>query len=132
VAPERPRARLDGTDADFQALAKPFYDCMKAHGQTQVKGFASGDGVPKGLAAAQKACEDRWPLPAWELDPANPEAKDFARAVVKCLRGKGVAEVDTGKDGISIEAGGRHNDARSISMTGQLLLPCQREVAAKK
>jgi hypothetical protein len=134
ATPERPRARLDGTDKDFQALAEPYGKCMAAHGQAQSgqKGWAEGSGLPPALVAAQKACENLWPLPPWELDPSNPEARNFARAVVKCLRDKGVAHVETGKDGLGVEAGGDDNDSRSISLTGKYLLPCQRQVAARQ
>jgi hypothetical protein len=133
--PERPRQRLDETDADYQVLLKPYKSCMKAHGRTNDKeqgGWASGEDVPPEQAAAQKACQNFWPLPPWELDPANPEAKDFARAVVKCLKGKGVKYVETTDDGIGIAAGGPKNDEGSITRTGEFLDDCQREVAARK
>lgn len=133
--PERPRQRLDDTDADYQTLLKPYQNCMKAHGRTNDKentGWASGDDVPPEQAAAQQACQNFWPLPPWELDPVNPEAKDFARAVVKCLKGKGVKYVETTADGIGIAAGGPKNDDGSITRTGEFLDDCQREVAARK
>jgi hypothetical protein len=45
----------------------------------------------------------------------------------------GAAACSSGpEDGIGIAAGGARNDARSISMTGELLDDCQREVAARK
>jgi hypothetical protein len=133
--PERPRQRLDDTEADYQALIKPYRACMKAHGRTNDKeqsGWAGGDGVPPAQEAAQKACQNFWPLPPWEQDPANPEAKDFARDVVKCLKGKGVKYVETTADGIGIAAGGSKNDEGSITKTGEFLDDCQREVAARK
>ena len=133
--PERPRERLDDTDADYQVLLKPYQTCMKAHGRTNDKensGWAGGDDVPPAQAAAQKACQNFWPLPPWELDPANPGAKDFARAVVKCLKGKGVKYVETTEDGVGISSGGPKNDAQSIARTGEFLDDCQREVAARK
>ena len=133
--PERPRQRIDETEADYQALLKPYKSCMKAHGRTNDKeqsGWASGDDVPPAQAAAQQACQNFWPLPPWEQDPANPEAKDFARAVVKCLKGKGVKYVETTEDGIGIASGGARNDAESIAKTGEFLDDCQREVAARK
>jgi len=124
--PERPRRRLDDTAADEAALTKAFEKCMAEHGQVAVKGFAEGSGLPKELVKAQEACEKFWPLPPWELDPGNPEAKDFARDVVKCLKGKGVKNVDTGQNGIDIVAG---DD--SVTSTGKYLLVCQRQVATR-
>ena len=135
AAPERPRQRIDGTEADFQLLIKPYQKCMNNHGITSEKGatgWSSGDDAPKEQRDAQKACEQFWPLPPWEQDPANPEAKDFSRDVVKCLKGKGVKDVEVGADGIGISAGGSSNDSRSVSMTGEFLDDCQREVAARK
>jgi hypothetical protein len=130
--PERPRRRLEDTAADSAALEKPFNDCMAAHGQHGKPGFAEGDDLPAALKAAQKACLRFWPLPPWQQDPANPEAKDFARDVVKCLKGKGVEYVDTGANGIDIAAGGPQNDAASIAKTGEYLDACERSVAAHK
>ncbi|HEV7962673.1 MAG TPA: hypothetical protein VGP57_09085 [Actinoplanes sp.] len=125
-SPERPRRRLDDTAADSAALEKPFVKCMAAHGQVS-KGWGEGSSLPKALKAAQEACKMLWPLPAWELDPANPEAKDFAREVVKCLRDKGVKHVETGENGIGVVAG---DD--SVTSTGKYLDGCQQQVAAHK
>lgn len=127
-APERPRARLDGSADDLKALAAPFYKCMAAHGglQGEDQGWVEGDDAPAEIKTAQKACEQLWPLPPWELDAANPEAKDFARDVVKCLKGKGVKNVTTGEDGLGVVAGDG-----SVSETGEFLDACYREVAAR-
>jgi hypothetical protein len=131
-SPERPRRRLDDTAADTAALEKPFDKCMGAHGQTIVKGFDQNTDLPKATKAAQDACLKFWPLPPWEEDPANPEARDFARDVVKCLKNKGVRYVDTGSNGIDISAGGPQSDSDSIAKTGKYLDECQRDVAAHK
>ncbi|GIM74208.1 hypothetical protein Aco04nite_39140 [Winogradskya consettensis] len=135
ATPERPRQRLDDTEADYQALVKPYQKCMKAQGFADEKSGASwaeGDDVPEELRKAQEKCKNFWPLPPWETDPANPEAKDFARDTVKCLKTKGVKYVEVNDDGIGISAGGKDNDSRSIALTGEYLDACQREVAAKK
>lgn len=135
AVPERPRQRLDDTEADYTARLKPYQKCMKAHGIVGEKGatgWASGPDAPKEQVAAQQACEMFWPLPPWEQDPANPEAKDFTRDVVKCLKSKGVKYVEPSEDGIGIAAGGDQNDSRSISLTGQYLDVCQRDVAAHR
>ncbi|GAA2707262.1 hypothetical protein [Actinoplanes palleronii] len=123
---ERPRHRLDETAADLAALNKAFDKCMGEHGVDSQGSFMAGDDVPPELDAAQDACLPFWPLPAWELDPANPAAKDFAHDVVACLRAKGVKHVTVGENGTGIEAG---DD--SVTATGNHLDECQREVARK-
>ena len=134
-AAARPRQRLDETAADYEALIKPYDDCMKRHG-LNAKGFLPGSGLKQPsaavAAAAKQECNPLIPLPAWELDPANPEAKDFARAVVQCLKGKGVKFVEVNPDGPGWSFGGPQNDQQSISKGMDLSPACEREVAAKK
>jgi len=134
AAPQAPRERLDDTAEDYAALIKPYEDCMKRHGLGS-KGQRASDGkMPsKSVAdAADKECQPLMPLPPWELDPANPEAKDFARDVVKCLKEKGVKYVEVNADGPGWAFGGPQNDAESISKGMELSPACEREVAAKK
>jgi hypothetical protein len=135
AAVEAPRERLDDTAEDFARLNKPYEDCMKRHGLNQ-KGLLPGDGnkAPSQAVAdaAKKDCSPLIPLPPWELDPTNPEAKDFVRAVVQCLKDKGVKYVEVGDDGLSWALGGPQNDAQSISKGLDLSPACEREVAAKK
>jgi hypothetical protein len=137
-AAQRPRERLDTTTEEFEAMLGPYNKCMEEHG-VGVKG-GRGSGVAKPATAEQeekadaanRICEPQYmPLPPWEKDPANPEARDFALAVVKCLKGKGVKYVEVSDDGISLAFGGDQNDARSISMGLDLAPGCERTVAAK-
>jgi len=133
-AAARPRQRLDDTAADYEALSKPYDDCMKSHGLTP-KGapLGSAQGTrPTVSDAVKKECDPLIPLPPWELDPANPEAKDFARAVVQCLKGKGVKYVEVNADGPGWAFGGPQDDAQSISKGMDLSPACEREVAAAK
>jgi hypothetical protein len=133
-AAQAPRERIDGTAADFEALVKPYDDCMKSHGLGG-KGLRLSDSkMPSKVVAdaAEKECRPKYPLPPWELDPANPEAKDFARAVVQCLKAKGVKYVEVNPDGPGWSFGGPQNDAQSISKGMELSPACEREVAAKK
>ena len=136
---QRPRERLDTTPEEFEAMLGPYNKCMGEHG-----GFVKGQsGKPGQLRpatkqeidksdAANRICEPQFfPLPPWEKDPANPEAKDFARAVVKCLKAKGVKYVEVSDDGVSMAFGGEQNDARSISMGLDLAPECERKVAAE-
>jgi len=141
---EAPRERLDTTPEEFQAMMAPFNKCLKKAGfKDQAQGKMASDrskDTTKPASkkeetenAAYRACEEQYyPLPAWEKDPANPEARDFALAVVKCLKKKGVKYVEIADDGISPSFGGDQNDSRSISMGMDLAPECEREVAAAK
>jgi len=134
AAAQAPRERLDGTSEDYEALVKPYDDCMGRHGLNR-KGVGLKDNKTpsKSVAdAAEKECRPLHPLPPWELDPANPEAKDFARDVVKCLKEKGVKYVEVNPDGPGWSFGGPQNDQQSVSKGMQLSPACEREVAAKK
>ncbi|MEV4844691.1 hypothetical protein AB0K20_15935 [Micromonospora matsumotoense] len=128
---ERPRERLDDTEADIKARYQPYEKCMLEHGVDVHKERAGGAKSGR-IGEANKACDALMPLPPWELDPANPEAKDFARDVVKCLKGKGVRYVEVGSDGSGWAFGGKNNDADSISKGLKYSPACEREVAAKR
>ncbi|KUL28780.1 hypothetical protein ADL15_31050 [Actinoplanes awajinensis subsp. mycoplanecinus] len=137
---QRPRERLDTTPEEYEQMLGPYTTCMTEHGVNPkgVGGTGSGTGAKpaseKDVAEfdeANRVCEPQYlPLPPWEKDPANPEAKDFARDVVKCLRAKGVKYVEVDADGISIALGGDQNDSRSISMGLDLIPGCERKIAA--
>ncbi|MEV4312616.1 hypothetical protein [Actinocrispum sp. NPDC049592] len=130
---ERPRYRIDMTDQEQQDLYRVYMNCIKDHG---VDVAASRQGGPKvdktKYDAAAKACEQVLPLPAWEEDASNPEALDFAKKVVDCLRGKGVkkVEVSTNEGMVGPAFGGPENDQDSITKGLALTPQCQREVAA--
>lgn len=137
-AAQRPRERLDTTPEEFEAMLGPYNKCMTEHGAPSKADMAKA-GAPRPASEkemakydeANRVCEPQYfPLPPWEKDPANPDAKDFARDVVKCLKGKGVKYVEVSDDGISIALGGDDNDARSISMGMDLIPGCERSVAA--
>jgi hypothetical protein len=134
--PQRPRERLDMTPDEIGALMVPYQKCLKSHGVSDLDAKKGYDAAHSGGADVnewQRYCEAHYfPLPAWEKDPANPEARDFALAVVKCLRGKGVDNVEVSADGVSIAAGGDDNDSRSIAEVMDLQPECEREVVAQK
>ncbi len=136
--PERPRERLDGTPEEFDALLGPYNKCLKEHGA-----LPKAEWYPKGkmpgkktiVALAEKNEEaDRicgplyFPLPPWEKDPANPEAKDFARYVVKCLESKGVKDAGTGSNGVDIDLG---DDTGNVRKALDLMPGCERQAAAQ-
>lgn len=137
-ASQRPRERLDTTPEEWELLMAPYYKCMREQGVIKEENGNAAKIVavdPKTAAAyeaADKICEPQFmPLPPWEKDPANPEARDFAVAVVKCLKKAGVEYVAVSDDGISIALGGDDNDAKSISLGMEKIPDCERQVAAK-
>lgn len=140
AAAQRPRERLDTTPEEFEAMLGPYHKCLKerGYGPSDLKRKLAADAKPavdaatKEMDEAYRVCEAQfYPLPPWEKDPANPEARDFAVAVVKCLKNKGVKYVEVAEDGLSYAFGGEQNDKRSISMGLDLAPECEREAAAK-
>lgn len=129
----RPRERLDTTPEEYEQLLKPFEKCVREHGakpKGEWGGKPSAADIDK-LEAASRICEPLYlPLPPWEKDPANPEAKDFSRDVVKCLKEKGVKYVAVGSNGVDIELGGAGNHMPSIAKGMDLMPECERRVAA--
>jgi hypothetical protein len=135
AAADRPRERLDTTPEEFEAMLEPYYKCVNDHGaknKQEWRGKPTQADIDK-LEKADKVCNPLYyPLPPWEKDPANPEAKDFARDVVKCLKGKGIRYVAVGANGVDIELGGDQNDMDSIRKGLDLMPDCERDTAAKK
>lgn len=124
------------TDDEQKALYNPYRKCMEEHGMGEAlarRGDPSVQPDKQKQEAAAKACDPLLPLPAWENDINNPEAFDFNRRVVTCLRDKGVKYVDvsrneeTGMVGPSF--GGSRNDQDSITKGLDLTPKCQQEVA---
>lgn len=138
----RPRERIDMTDADRTRLYQPYLDCLKDNGidpskRGQEPGVLGSGATTDPVKAknAGKVCEPKLPLPAWEIDANNPDALDFGRKVVQCLRDKGVkyVELSTGSDSgiVGPSLGGKNNDPESIRKGMALTPECQREAAAK-
>ncbi|MBW6439045.1 hypothetical protein KZ829_35485 [Actinoplanes hulinensis] len=136
--PERPREKLGMTAEEYEALLEPYNRCMREQGfdaresrKKAADAAAVAESGDDGAVRANRICEPQYlPLPPWEKDPANPEARDFAVGVVKCLKGKGVKLVEVAEDGISIALGGENNDALSIRLGMEHMSACEREVAA--
>ncbi|MEV6597264.1 hypothetical protein AB0M36_10420 [Actinoplanes sp. NPDC051346] len=138
AADTRPRERLDTTEEEFEAMLAPYRKCMAEQGAPSVKERTKNGLRPPTKAQserdekADKVCGPKfYPLPPWERDPANPEAKDFARDVVKCLKGKGVKYVEVAEEG-GYSLGGPNNHSESISKGMELAPECEREVAASR
>ncbi|MFI5495901.1 hypothetical protein [Actinoplanes sp. NPDC051859] len=133
TADTRPRERIDMTSKDYEVMLEPYTKCMQEHGVDMTKRGSGVQGVD--VTKNEKAnaiCEPKYlPLPAWERDPANPAAKDFARAVVTCLKANGIKEVEIGADGVGISLGGPANDQDSITRGLDLMPKCERETAKK-
>ncbi|WP_434444809.1 hypothetical protein [Lentzea sp. E54] len=134
AAPEeqRPRERLDMTEEDRDALVAPYLRCLTDHGVDK-----KADPPPSREVTdrANKACEPKRPLPAWELDATNPEALDFANRVVQCLRQKGVRYVEVyqepGSEVIGPSYGGPNNDQESITLGLRYTKECEIEASRK-
>ena len=133
---DRPRERLDTTPEEFEAMLKPYYKCINDQGAKNKHEWGNRkptEGEIKKLEEADRFCNPRFfPLPPWEKDPANPEAKDFARDVVKCLKNKGIRYVAVGGNGVDVELGGEQNDMDSIRRGLDLMPECERSVAATR
>ncbi|GAB3271668.1 hypothetical protein [Kineosporia babensis] len=127
----QPRERFGMTDAELEALQQPYLNCMKENG-VDVLGDRQAAKDSDQAQQANAKCENLLPLPAWERDSSNPEARDFARDVLACLKEKGVEYVEVSQDGVSLAYGGKDNDQRSVTMGLELTPECEREVVAAK
>jgi hypothetical protein len=78
----RPRAPLNATPKQFAALYDPYFGCLRAHK------FIDAIGNKAQLAVAAK-CEKLDPLPAWQFDPSNPQARAFIGRTVSCMEARG-------------------------------------------
>jgi hypothetical protein len=78
----RPREPLNATNAQEAALYDPYLACLRAH--RYVDQFTAG----ARLAVVAK-CEHLEPLPAWPVDPSNPQARAFVGRTVTCLESRG-------------------------------------------
>jgi hypothetical protein len=131
---ERPRFRIDMTDDEQKALYDPYRKCMGEHGIDLLdRGRPDFKPDKEKLAQASKDCDPLLPLPAWENDINNPEAFDFNRRVVTCLRAKGVKYVEVSKNEesgmVGPSFGGQQNDQDSIDKGLKFTPQCQQEVA---
>jgi hypothetical protein len=101
-----PRERLDGTAEDYEKLTQPYFHCVKDHGGA-VRVFPGGllgkggQGTTQPAAKTdeiEKACDNLFPLPPAELDPAlNANFEDERRAFIACMTKHGVKVKISGK-----------------------------------
>jgi hypothetical protein len=136
--PERARERLDGTPEEFDALLGPYNKCLKENGALPKAEWYPNGRMPDKATIVELAAKNEqadricgplyYPLPPWEKDPANPQAKDFSRYVVKCLRSKGVKKAGTGSDGVDIDLG---DDTGNVRKALELMPECERQAAAE-
>jgi hypothetical protein len=139
---KRPRQRLDMTQDEKDQLIKPYRACLAEHGlETEeevlkMRAERRVSTIPEAtVKAAEKACLSLFPLPPWEQDVSNPEASDFVRKVVLCLREKGVsAEVnDDSSDGsVSVSLLGDTGDTDTIDRGMNMTPVCEKQVAGLK
>jgi hypothetical protein len=134
-AEERPRLRLDMSDADEIALYEAQNRCLAEHGVDKRKFETEGVPSKQAMDAAQIACQSKEPLPPWEKGAKNPEAVDFANRVVQCMRAKGVRYVEVvnepNANQVTYAFGGPNNDQDSITKGMELVKPCEREASQK-
>jgi hypothetical protein len=78
----RPRVSLNATNAQLAVLYKPYFACLRAHK------YIDAVSASAKLAVAAK-CEHLEPLPAWQVDPSNPQARAFVGRTVTCLQAQG-------------------------------------------
>ncbi|MCE7001459.1 hypothetical protein LWC34_01180 [Kibdelosporangium philippinense] len=113
--------------------------CVADHGVAARGRPATPNVDPSLKDKVKQDCDPLLPLPPWENDSSNPEAIDFQRKVVECLRGKGVkAEVKTSEDGtVGLSLGGGKADPNSIDKADKsidqamtLADTCEKEVFA--
>ncbi len=135
---ERPRYRLDMTNADMDQMRRPWTQCMAEHGSPLPTGPGITDpggssGKPNDPAWA--ACLPKYPLPPWQYDRNNPESMDFMHKMVQCLRQKGVKDVsevppDAGSERNMLSLGGEGNDQESIAQGMAMIPVCEKELTA--
>jgi hypothetical protein len=98
----RPRESLYQTVHQLTAMMAPYDNCL----------FVKHNPLPKNsgynarLRAGGAACIKMMPLPPWQLDPANPQARAYIGRVVTCLQQKGyhAAAAMSPNNGISTQA----------------------------
>jgi len=135
---ERPRKRLDMTQADWDVVYAPYMKCLDKHGIAP-----RGTEGKKVDQATQDECDPLLPLPPWELDAHNPDAYAFAEKTVACLRAKGVTnvEVSTNTDsgmvgttitGEDVDPNTLSGPVKGVDEVMTLTSACQKEVAGIK
>ncbi|NCT92142.1 hypothetical protein GXB85_14435 [Cellulomonas sp. APG4] len=139
------RLRLDFSDEEETAAYARFDECvegesgidpmarrMAAAGDGEVGPATVDEEETAALEAAHEACMVVAPLPPWEWDVQNPDAVDFAQAVVDCLRDAGVTYVEVTQDAgqVSLAFGGEDNHGPSISLGLENVDRCEQEAAA--
>jgi hypothetical protein len=78
----RPREPLNATTAQAAALYDPYLACLRAHKYID-------QSSAKSRLAVVATCEHLEPLPPWQVDPSNPQARAFIGRTVTCLEARG-------------------------------------------
>lgn len=140
VGEGRPRETLFMTNAQLDALNKPYNDCLNTQAPppkpTNVQAGQAMAAVPitpdyeRAYEQAQITCHNLDPLPPWQYDATNPRSLAFVDAVVSCLRQHGVSQVQAeaagpGEDRNDIALGGPDNDSRSITLGLDEMTACE-------
>ncbi|MFE2943330.1 hypothetical protein ACFXKG_30395 [Streptomyces sp. NPDC059255] len=98
----RPQIRLDSTNEEINRMYEAWTACLRENGAgDKEKTPPDAPGV--------KACEGKQPLDPPELDPArNPDYRDDARTMVRCMNKRGIKSVVT-EEGWGLEDGASMN-----------------------
>jgi hypothetical protein len=138
---KRPRERLDMTAAEEAALNEPYESCMAKNGlgskdaAAKQQSDSKTKSSPAEARAAEAECDKLLPLPPWEMDRNNPDARDFMQRVVDCLHSKGVKYADVVDDptsnSLSYSLGGVNNDEKSITLGMSLGEVCRDKASHK-
>jgi hypothetical protein len=128
----RPRLRMDMTREEKDRLYDAHRQCLYDHGVP--KDAKQRTRMARALyQKAYDACKSSVPLPVWEYDKNNPEARDNVHKVVECLRKQGVKYVDEtepepGNDAVGVSLGGKNNDSESIRKGMALIPVCEKQI----
>lgn len=139
------RLRLDFSDEEETAAYARYDECVAGEsgvdptagrqataGEPGVGPATVDDTEAAALEAAHEACMVVAPLPPWEWDVQNPDAVEFAQAVVDCLRDAGVRYVEVTQDAgqVTVAFGGEDNHGPSISLGLENFDRCEQEAVA--
>jgi len=129
------RLRIDMTSDEVQAAYTAFNECIEVEAgvtpESDAEARAGAAQNPK-ESQAYEECGVLAPLMPWEYDSQNKDARKFVQAVVDCLRGHGVAEVeiDESHGRVMVAFGGESDDSSSVQLGMQFYEQCEDEVVA--
>jgi hypothetical protein len=128
---ERPRHRVDESDADRERLIQPWNKCMKDNGadpDTQPNNIAGAEQWGRDHARAGDACRSLLPELPWGEDKANPQYRDNIHQWVKCMNDKGLKVIETPDND---ESPWRYADDATVADKDKIELDCEKATIGK-